>query len=80
MLNKHKEKQKETYDRNSIEYNFTIGDLVLLKNETGHKLDKQYLGPFRIKEILLKENVNIIDIKTNKEQVVHKNRLKIYKQ
>lgn len=80
LLNKHKEKQKENYDRNTLDYNFTIGDLVLLKNESGHKLDKKYIGPYKIKNILLRENVNIIDPKTNKEQIVHKNRLKIYVQ
>ena len=76
LLNKHKQNQKLVYDRNSIDISLKAGDLVLLKNETGHKLEQQYKGPFTIKKILLRNNVQKIDNRTNKEQIVHKNRLK----
>lgn len=78
LLDKHKLRQKLAYDKNTLDYKFNIGDLVLLKNEAGHKLDTAYKGPFKIKNLLVRDNVNIIDIKTSKEQIVHKNRLKIY--
>ena len=79
LLDRNKLRQKINYDKNTVDCNFNIGDLVLLSNETGHKLEEKYKGPFKIKNILLRNNIEIIDINTNKEQLVHKNRLKIYK-
>ena len=78
LLDRNKLKQKLNYDRDIIDYNFRIGDLVLLKNEAGHKLETQYKGPYKIKKIDLRNNVTIFDKKTNKTQIAHKNRLKLY--
>jgi len=45
MLECHKKKQKIRYDKNTLDFDLRIGDQVLLKNETGHKLDFKYTGP-----------------------------------
>ena len=42
------------------------------------KLDNQYKGPHKIKKLDLRTNVTIVDKITNKKQIVHKNRLKLY--
>ena len=78
QIDRYKEKQKLFYDKTALDYKFKIGDLVLVKNEVGHKLDRQYKGPFEIINIDLRNNVTLVDKKTNKEQIVHKNRLKIF--
>ena len=78
LLDTNKIKQKNNYDKDILDYNFKIGDLVLLRNDIGHKLEESYKGPYKIKNIDLRNNVTIVDKKNNKEQVVHKNRLKLY--
>ena len=72
--------QKNNYDRNILDCNFRIGDLlvVFLKNEPGQKLYNQYKCPYKINRLDLSNNVIIEDKITNKEQIVHKNRLKLY--
>jgi len=47
MLESHKLKQKISYDKTSLDFDLKIGDQVLLKNETGHKLDYKYTGPYK---------------------------------
>lgn len=77
LMNRYKERQKIYYDRNSKNIEVKIGDKILLKNETGHKLDGKYTGPYKV--ISLKDNGNIeISVKGNKNQIVHKDRIKIY--
>lgn len=78
LLNRHKLRQKSNYDRNVTDDKFSVGDMVLLKNETAHKIDPKYKGPYKIIDILKNNNIKILDNKINKEQIVHANRLKIY--
>lgn len=77
MLERAKLKQKQFYDRQSREIQLQIGDLVLLKNEVGHKLENRYLGPFTVVELRNNSNVTIEDNK-KKAQTVHRDRLKHY--
>ena len=75
MLESNKAKQKELYDSKVLDFNLNIGDQVLLKNETGHMLEPVYIGPFEV--IGMESNNNItVKNKKNKEQKVHKDRLK----
>ena len=41
-------KQKSNYDRSLLEVNFRAENLVLFKNEVGHKLESEYTGPYKI--------------------------------
>jgi len=77
MLDKAKADRKIKYDRNISNFELKIGDKILLKNETGHKLDNNYLGPYLVSEIGDNDNITIIGNK-NKKQIVHKDRLKIF--
>lgn len=77
LLESNKVKQKTSYDNKVSDFKLKVGDNVLIRNETGHKLEPTYLGPFEV--IRIEENNNIvIRNKKNKEQKVHKDRLKIY--
>ena len=82
LLDINKINQKNNYDKNTLDCNFRIGisqKLVFLKNKIGLKLDNQHKRPYNIKKLDLRNNVAIVDKITNKEQIVHKNRLKLYK-
>lgn len=46
-----KQKRKIEYDKRTNDLQLEIGNLVLLKNDSGHKLDNQYLGPYKVIEI-----------------------------
>jgi len=48
-----------------------------LKNETGHKLDSKYTGPYTVESLEDNENI-IISNNKNKKQTVHKDRLKTF--
>ena len=78
LLDINKINQKNNYDRNTLDWNFKIGDLVFLKNEFVHKFDNQYKRPHKINQLDLRNNVTIVDKITNKEQIIHKYRLKLY--
>lgn len=68
--------RKECYDRNINPITYKEGDLVLIKNETGTKLDCVYDGPF---VVVKDESPNVvIKDKSNVDKVVHKNRTKLY--
>lgn len=62
---------------NSNGISVSIGDHVLVKNDTGHKLDKLYNGPFEVIEVDNRNNVRIKD-DNNKSSLVHKNRIRKY--
>lgn len=74
-LIKNKQKRKEIYDRITNPVTYSTGKFLLLKNETGDKFDKIYLGPFLILEDL---GCNVKILRNNKEEIVHKNRTKPY--
>jgi len=74
-LEKAKRKSKEYYDKRVNQATFEPGDKVFLINN--HKTDKfsaEYLGPYRVIEVLNHENVRIEINSTNR--IVHTNKLK----
>lgn len=76
-LIKSKETRKNNYDKSINPIVYKPGDFLLLKNETGSKLDTLYLGPYVVIEDLrpnVKINMN------GKTVTVHKNRTKLYKE
>lgn len=72
---KSKDLRKVKYDENSRDIKFVKDDLVLIKNESGNKVEKLYNGPYKVLEDLV-PNVKIL--KDNKIEIVHKNRTKMY--
>lgn len=76
MLDKAKERQKMLYDKKVNDFTIKVGNLVLLKNEVGHKLQNKYLGPYTVVEIKDRDNIKI-ESNTGKTQIVYKDRLKI---
>lgn len=62
-------------NKDALHQHYKRNDLVLIKNETGTKLDQKYIGPFPIMEDL-GPNVRV-QIK-QKEDIIHKNRIKRY--
>jgi len=77
MIEKNKENNKIVYDQKIKNIDISVGDQVLLRNETGHKLDYQYTGPYKVTEIGERSNIIITNNK-NKKQTVHKDRLKMF--
>lgn len=49
--------------------------MILVKNETGNKLDSIYLGPYVVVRDL---SPNVEIMKNGKLDVIHKNRTKLY--
>lgn len=86
-ITKRKEKQKTIYDRKIQSKEISIGDLVLVKDDTGHKLDSRYKGPFRVESIDKNNNYSLVSNDTDNDKlrkqkiskniVIHKNRLKL---
>ncbi|KAG7309734.1 hypothetical protein JYU34_004231 [Plutella xylostella] len=74
-LVKSKETRKIHYDSYVKPVTYKKGDLLLVKNETGTKMDSVYLGPYTVVEDLT-PNVKIV--KNGKEEILHKNRTKPY--
>ena len=70
-----KYKRKELYDKSVNSIVYQENDLILLKNETGRKLDAIFEGPFSVKEDL---GSNVKIFKNNKIELVHKNRTRPY--
>lgn len=73
LQSKHNRKIKYDSKINSVTYK--PNDLILLKNETGNKLDSIYLGPYVVIRDLA-PNVEIM--KNGKLDTVHKNRTKLF--
>ena len=67
-------RQKVSND-NANPVDFSLNDLVLLKNKAGYKLDSISKGPFRVTEIQTNNNIRIENDNV-KTDLVHKNRLK----
>lgn len=70
-----KENRKIICDKYTKPIHYNVNDLVLLKNETGNKLSDLYSGPYKVVKDRL-PNVEII--KNGKNELVHKNRTKLY--
>lgn len=74
-INKSKEKSKLHYDQHIKSVKFSVGDSVLLRDESKKgKLSPPWLGPFIVVEVLSDENTRIKIGNTVK--TVHNNRLK----
>lgn len=71
-------KQKTQYDNVANGFNIAIVNSVLLNNEVGYKLQNKYVGLHKVIDLKNKNNIKIKNNK-GKVQIVHKNRLKLYK-
>lgn len=67
--------RKIDYDKKANHVVYKTGDMVLLKNQVGTKLDRIYTGPYTVIEDL---SPNVKIIKDNKEYLVHKNLTKLF--
>lgn len=72
---KQKYTRNEKLNINSRNVTYKAGDKLLIKNETGNKLQPIFNGPF---VVVREENPNVIIIKKNKEYIIHKNRTRHY--
>lgn len=75
-LLKTKTQRKETFDKNTKQKPFKIGDKVMLKSENRKKLEPTFKGPYDIIDV----GSNDVNCKIkigNKIPVVHKNRLRV---
>jgi ribosomal protein L21E len=82
-LFKAQEKQKPNYNLGTIEPNYKVGDLVLLKAPPmAEKFINRWNGPFKITKSYSKVNYKIenLEEKRQKRMVVHVNRLKKFNQ
>lgn len=70
-----KNKRKLMYDKKCNSVNYSIGDRVMLKNNSGNKNDPLYTGPYSIIE---NKSPNVVIKIDNKLVEVHKNRVKHY--
>lgn len=78
-----KEASKTYFDKKTKEKHFEIGDLVLLhcpevRRGRTRKLDMPWIGPYTV--VSIESDVNITIKKGNKEQTVHKNRIKHFRE
>lgn len=79
MLNRAKVANKSNYDRTSRPLNLKSGDLVLLEDNAGHKLEPLFKGPYRIMEIDEMGNC-LLELENKRTMKTHKNRLRKYNQ
>lgn len=77
LISKAKLNQKQSHDRNLNNINITIGQEVFIKNNTAHKLDSIYQGPYKVIDVDDKNNI-IVRIK-EKNQKINKQNVKIFK-
>jgi len=77
IIEKNKENNEILYDQKINNIDISVGDQVFLRNETGHKLDYQHTGPYKVTEIGERNNIIITNYK-NYKQTVHKDRLKTF--
>lgn len=77
-IEKSKKKRVNNYNVNTKPLQLAVGDLVWLENNAHHKLGNLRIGPYEVTKINT-PNATIRDLKSpNKEQTVHKNRLRKY--
>lgn len=75
ILIRMKEKSKKMYDKNMKPLNISVGEECLIMNEPYDKHKQIYNGPYVIVEIL-HPNVKIKDKETQKEKIVHKDKIR----
>lgn len=76
-IDKHTISNKSQYDKKNNPIDLKLGDNVLVIDETRHKFDPIYKGPFIVTHID-SYNVKLLDLKSKKHFVVHKNRVSKY--
>jgi len=69
---------KKYVDKNVNDVNIKIGDKILVKNDAGHKLDNNYIGPFTVIEVDNHNNCTIKD--KNKLVKINKSRIKPFQE
>lgn len=74
-LLKSKEKRKQKYDKKVNKIKYKPNDMLLVKNETGGKLDTLYNGPYLVIE---EQEPNVKILRNNKIEIIHKNRTKLF--
>lgn len=74
-LIKNKMTRKNKYDEKLNSIIYKPNDLILIKNETGTKLDKIYDGPYKVIRDL---SPNVEIDKNGKYDIIHKNRTKLF--
>ena len=74
LLEKAKNNVKKRYDLKSYPQTIQVNDMVYLRDESSHKLDSVYKGPYQVLEV--DEQNNCIIKMKNKKQAIHKNRLR----
>ncbi len=57
-----KEINKQNYDKKTQEINIEVNDLILIDNQSRHKLDPLFKGPYKVKSIN-KTNCKFVDDK-----------------
>lgn len=67
-------KNKRQSENNLNPITLKIGDTIYITNENRKKLDPFYIGPYIVKEVN-EPNCTIANMKTNKQTIVHKNRI-----
>lgn len=77
FLKQSKINNKIIYDKKANPINISIGDQVVLKDETRNKHESLYTGPYVITKID-SVNVEIKNINNNKTKLVHKNNIRKY--
>lgn len=69
-------KRKEVHDVKANSKDYAVNDKVLITKETGTKLEEVYSGPYTVLKV---HDPNITLNINNKEVIVHKNRVKLYR-
>lgn len=78
ILTKLKMRNKEYYDKNCNPISINISDLVLIEKQPYDKYKQIYTGPYKVQHVN-GSNVVVVDEKTNKKQIVHKDRIRVFK-
>lgn len=71
-----KQIRKLYYDKNCNPVKYKTGDLILVKNETGTKLEPLFSGPYKVIEDL---SPNVKIFKGKKCIIIHKNNTKLFR-
>lgn len=77
LLEKSKHTNKASYDKRCKPLTISVNDKIVKINEGRHKHEAMYKGPFVVTDIS-EQNVTILDEKTGKKQIVHKNNVRHY--
>lgn len=67
--------RKGKFDEYINPIKYKENDLILIKNETGNKLNSLYLGPYKV---IKDESPNVLINKDGKIDTIHKNRTKLF--